>query len=213
MSTPTEVVYTQPHLIEYLPAVYQEAEPFLGRFLLPFEELLLGWIDEQHAHAGEQHARAGHETKATAHEHVEGLGREIARLHRYFDPRWTPEEFLPWLAGWAALSLQAGLSVERKRKLLAAIIPLYRIRGTKKYIEELLQLCVDVVCVVDDTELPELEVGSHSTVGSDTYLGGGAPYFFRVTLHAPQLSPVDLGSQVQIAREVIELGKPAHTDY
>jgi len=24
---------------------------------------------------------------------------------------------------------------------------------------------------------------------------------------------VDLGSQVQIAREVIELGKPAHTDY
>jgi len=197
--------------MEYLPAIYQEAEPahpkeFLGQFLLAFERLLLGGM-------GEEDTRALEAVSANEHQPTAGLGDEITRLHRYFDPRWTPEEFLPWLAGWAALTLRADLSLERKRKLLARIIPLYRIRGTKDYLQELLNLSVDAAVQVSDTELPELEVGSHSTVGSDTYLGGGAPYFFQVRMFAPRLSPAEVEAQMQIAREVIELGKPAHTDY
>ena len=144
---------------------------------------------------------------------LKGLGEEIERLHQLFDPQEAPEEFLPWLAGWAALSWRPELSSKRKRRLLARIIPLYRIRGTRKYLEELLMLCVDAVVMVSDTEMPELQVGVHSTVDSDTYLGGGAPYFFRVTLLAPQLSVSEVQAQVQIAHAIIELAKPAHTSY
>jgi phage tail-like protein len=196
---------SKPHLIEYLPAIYQEADPsqpvidpsqptFLYQFLLAFEEVLLG-------------------LKETGGVKIEGLGEKITRLYKLFDPGETPDEFLPWLAGWAALSLHSGLSPARKRNLLAHIIPLYRIRGTRKYIEELLKYCVDAVASVSDAELPLMQVGIHSTVGSDTYLDGGPPYFFQVMLTAAGLNEDEFEAQSQIALDVIELAKPAHTCY
>jgi phage tail-like protein len=203
---------SKPHLMEYLPAIYQEADAshpktFLGQFLLAFEKVLLGLGEET---AAARHVVTGDVEADTG---IEGLGEKIARLHELFDPGETPEEFLPWLASWAALSLRSDLSVMRKRKLLARIIPLYRIRGTRKYLEELLMLCVDAVVMVNDREMPELQVGVHSTVDSDTYLGGGAPYFFKVTLLAPRLNAREVETQIQIARAMIELAKPAHTSY
>lgn len=202
----------KPHLAEYLPAIYQEAEAshpktFLGQFLLAFEKVLLGLEEETAAarHAVAEDAKAG--------AGIEGLGEKIARLYELFDPGETPEDFLPWLASWAALSLRSDLSVTRKRKLLARIIPLYRFRGTRKYLEELLMLCVDAVVMVNDREMPEMQVGVHSTTDSDTYLGGGAPYFFKVTLLAPLMNARDVETQIQIARAMIELAKPAHTSY
>jgi phage tail-like protein len=203
---------SRPHLMEYLPAIYQEASPthprtFLGKFLLTFEKVLVGLEKES------RDARSVVIGNVEAETKIEGLGEKIARLHEIFDPGETPEEFLPWLAGWAALSLRSDMSLTRKRRLLANIIPLYRIRGTRQYLEELLLLCVDATVVVSDTELPELQLGIHSTVGSDTYLGGGAPYFFKVTLVAPHLNAPEVEAQCQIARAVIDLGKPAHTDY
>jgi len=202
---------SKPHLMDYLPSIYQEADAahpktFLGQLLLAFEKVLVG-LEEEKAQrkvvAGEAETDSG----------LKGLGEEIERLHQLFDPQEAPEEFLPWLAGWAALSWRPELSSKRKRRLLARIIPLYRIRGTRKYLEELLMLCVDAVVMVSDTEMPELQVGVHSTVDSDTYLGGGAPYFFRVTLLAPQLSASEVQAQVQIAHAIVELAKPAHTSY
>jgi phage tail-like protein len=208
MSEAAEV--PRPHLLQYLPAIYQEADParpqkFLGQFLLAFEALLLGgWHEDRLRNTG-----VGDGSGID----IDGLGEQIADLHTIFDPLETLEEFLPWLAGWAALSLRADMAVNRKRKLIAHIIPLYRIRGTLKYLKELLTLCLDVVVQVSDTELPAFQVDRHSTVGSDTYLGGGAPYLFKVTLIAPQLNASALEAQSQLARAVIELGKPAHTDY
>ena len=58
-----------------------------------------------------------------------------------------------------------------------------------------------------------MQVGVHSTTDSDTYLGGGPPYFFKVTLLAPLLNAREVETQIQIARAMIELAKPAHTSY
>jgi phage tail-like protein len=188
-------------LIEYLPAIYQDdsGETLFSRFLRAFEILLLDVTIE----AGELG-----ETDA-----VEPLERKIARLHLVFNAEQTPEEFLPWLAEWAALSFRAELSSARRRKLLSHIIPLYRIRGTRKYLEELLTLCLEATCSVSDTELPALQVGRYSTVGSDTRIGGGPPHFFRVRMVAPKLSPLEVKVQGDLAVEIIELAKPAHTYY
>jgi len=50
-------------------------------------------------------------------------------------------------------------------------------------------------------------------VGMDTSLGGAPPHFFRVQLIAPKLSAPELEVQSRLAVSLIELSKPAHTDY
>jgi len=194
-------------MLEYLPAIYQEsdspdARPFLAGFLAAFEKVLLGYEEGKATAKGKGGSYA-----------VEGLGRKIARLYMLFDPRETSETFLPWLASWAALSLHANLSPAKKRDLIANIIPLYRIRGTRAYVEQLLALCVDAGTSVSEEEIPPMQLGVHSTLGRDTYLGGGPPHFFRVTLVASDLTALEVQAQRQIAYEVIELAKPAHTVY
>jgi len=197
-------------LLQYLPAIYQEpawdddssGNPvFLGKFLLAFERILLG--------------RPESETLPAEREHRSPppLEIQIARLFTLFDPSETPARFLDWLASWAALRLPVDLSESRKRTLIARMIPLYRIRGTKRYLEELLELYLDVDASVAEADRSDLQIGAQSTVGVDTYIGGGPPYFFRVTLATSGEQPVVMDQQLQLARAVIELAKPAHTTY
>lgn len=218
-------------LIDYLPAIYLEPEwrpaseaerpahcpichqlvhslehrNHLHEFLEAFEKVLFGF-DEDNSPSG----KAPHQGNSDG---VEGVGREIERLYELFDPERTPAKFLPWLASWAALSLRAGMSEKRQRKLIARIIPLYRIRGTKKYLQELLDLCLDVQSSVSEVEIPPLQLGVHDQVGVDTYIGGGPPLFFQVGLLTTGLNASSVEAQRQIAYEVIELAKPAHTTY
>src|SRR5437016_6204898 len=143
---------TKKHLIDYLPAIYREdpaGTKFFASFLSAFERLLLDVAIDDHF----------------VEVDIEPLEKRIADLHLIFSPQHTPEEFLPWLAGWAALTFRAELNSARRRRLLSHIVPLYRIRGTRKYLEELLTLCLDTTCSVSDTELPALQVGLHSSVG------------------------------------------------
>jgi phage tail-like protein len=196
-------------MLEYLPSIYQTETRFEGtflkQFLAAFEKVLLGLNDRDHSFVDED--------DESSYEDIVPLGEEVSRLHLFLDPRETPEEFLPWLANWAALGFREELSAPRKRKLLSHAIPLYRLRGTKKYLEEMLALCVDAVVTVSDTELPAMQIGTHSTVGDDTCLGGGVPHFFAVRLLVPRLGVDELERQKRIAHEVVQLSKPAHTDY
>ena len=47
---------------------------------------------------------------------------------------------MPWLAGWVALGLRADWTEAQKRDFLANIVPLYRRRGTKENLAELLRI-------------------------------------------------------------------------
>src|SRR5580658_651330 len=90
-------------LLEYLPAIYQEAipperRPFLSGFLAAFEKVLLGY---------DGGARDAGKLGERGRDPIEGLGRKIARLYLLFDPQETPEKFLSWLSSWAALSIHA----------------------------------------------------------------------------------------------------------
>ena len=97
-----------PKLIDYLPEIYAD-DPFLGQILNAFEAVLLGRSDD-----GGFPAR--------------GLEQTIDRFDRLFDPMTTPDEFLPWLSGWTALSLQADLTQQQQRAFIAQVIPLYQRR-------------------------------------------------------------------------------------
>ena len=180
-------------LLDYLPAVYQE-DAFLGQFLLAFEKLLLG---------------PGDEAKVSS----EGLEAKIAGIATLFDPFVTPEEFLPWLAGWTAFSLRADLETPQRREFISKIIRLYRRRGTLRNLQDLLEVFVKGKHRITETTSDQLQIGVSSTVGVNTWIGGGPPHFFTVTISLPRADRSTIERRIEIARSLIDLEKPAHTLY
>jgi phage tail-like protein len=184
---------TTSSLLKLLPSIYSE-EPFLGRFLLAFEQVLTG-LD------------GGEPTPA------EGLEETIADIASLFNPRNTREDFIPWLAGWVALGLRADWTVGQKRDFLAKIVPLYRRRGTKENLADLLKIYTGLTPVITGVEDTELQIGVHSTIGKDTWIEGSPPHRFHVSVTMPNPDQKTLQRQFQIASALIDLQKPAHTTY
>ncbi len=183
-----------PKLLDYLPAIYQE-DPFLNQFLLAFEEILLGRSSDLNFPAT-------------------GIEQTIAQLPKLFDPDQTPEAFLSWLSGWVAFSGRADLQPIQQRAFIGRVISLYRRRGTKENLQELLQIFVRGEPVIREPGGTELQIGKTSRIGQDTFLAGGAPHFFEVEINLPgDLEPNLRSRQIEIARALIELEKPAHTYY
>ncbi|MBN1643169.1 MAG: FHA domain-containing protein [Anaerolineae bacterium] len=94
--------------LQYLPYIYSE-HPFLGRYLLLFEDLF-GPMDQA-----------------------------IAHFYLYLDPRTAPESFLSVLAGWLGLVLDDRWPAERRRAILRSAVEMYDYRGTKKGMIQLLE--------------------------------------------------------------------------
>ncbi len=87
--------------LNYLPAIYDDPDnPYLGRFLLPFEQVFTD---------------------------IEEL---LAVIDRYFAPALTAPDFLPWLARWVALVLDENWDEAKRRQLIAEALELHRLRGT-----------------------------------------------------------------------------------
>lgn len=176
-------------LMEYLPGIYRE-DPTLGRFLLAFEEILLAHRD---THAD-----------PTNQKELQGLEEIIAGISNLFDPNKVPEEFLPWLAGWVAFTLWADVDVEKQRDFIANMTKLYRWRGTKNNLRQLLDIFTG-----GKTSFPDLSDNEE-------------PHYFKVSLDLSELVSVDateeerqakLKRQIEIAYALIHLEKPAHTRY
>lgn len=196
-------------LLQYLPAIYQE-DPFLGRFLSAFEKLLVGRRDGVDYTDAEVQALLPDRPDAA---HVRGLEEQIADLSALFDPLRTPADFLPWLAQWTAFTLRADLDLARQRQFTSRVIQLYRRRGTKRNLQELLQIFTVGLPDIIESDTTEMQVGVHSRVGVETYLGGGPPHYFQVNIRLPRVAQDVLDRQLEIASALIEMEKPAHTFY
>ena len=207
--------------LQNLPAIFSE-DPFLGRFLLAFEQVWTGL-----------RGGAGREPAPPL-----GLEEVIAAIAMLFDPgaylrkaKKKPEtgspgeqysleeefllrdEFLPWLANWVALGLRADWTLAQKADFLANIVPLYRKRGTRENLAELLRIYTGLSPVITGAAETDFQIRVHSTIGVDTQIGGSAPHFFHVSVTMPNPDPATLQRQRQIATALIDLQKPAHTDY
>jgi phage tail-like protein len=150
-------------LLSYLPAIYRE-EPFVGRYLWAFEQVLLG------------------------------LESQIDHLAQLFDPYDAPDAFLPWLSSWVAFTLRADLDESRQREFLANVVSLYRRRGTKENLQNLLIIFTrgGVPAITEDP---------------------ARPHYFKVTMHLPRDESEEQLRQSAIAHALIDLEKPAHTYY
>ena len=185
--------YTPSRLLDYLPDIYRDDEhPFLGRYLSAFEKILIGRDDEVAIPGGTEGASSS------------SLEEMIAGISRYFDPRITPKDFLPWLANWAALSLRADLDEGQQRSFTANIIRLYRLRGTKDNLIELLKLYTGTTPVVDEDATPSKDFQAR-------YYYPSTAHFFKVSIFLGETDEKTVEQKRAIATALIELEKPAHT--
>jgi phage tail-like protein len=173
---------------QYLPAIMQE-DPFMGRFLLAFEKILSGAKD---LHSDEKIIKGNREN-------VPGLEEIISRVETYFDPQETPEQFLPWLAGWVALSLRDDWKTEAKRAFIQEIVKLYRQRGTKEGLVSVLKLYLTNSGFGEKVEIFDQ---------FDNF-----PNYFQVQLTLNDRDPEKYWQQSRIAKAIIDQEKPAHTFY
>lgn len=208
--------YATSQLLEYLPEIFQQSSqqgqpPFLDQFLLAFERILLGRGETSES----------------------GLEEKLSSIQHYFDPgvriqngqetllsseESTPANFLPWLASWVALTLRQDWSEIEQRRFISRMVSLYRYRGTKRGLKEMLIAYTGLPrASVDVYELTKpLQVGKVSTIGVDTAIGGGPPHFFVVKMLlsiAGSTDPTERSRKEQTARFIIDQEKPAHTYY
>ena len=114
------VFFPKVSYLEYLPSVYKEDyvnRDFLDRFLAIFESLFFE------------------------------IDFTIDHLSKFFDAAGTPAEFLEWLGSWVAASQRGEESAGKKkvseakqRKFISRAVSMYRDRGTRRGLENLIFL-------------------------------------------------------------------------
>jgi phage tail-like protein len=139
---------------------------------------------------------------------------------RFYDPHVAPVEFLNWLSGWTAFSLDLDWPEPQKRALIRRAVDLYRIRGTKRGLSLFLRLFTGHEPDIDENTWPFKGFRVESE---------GAESGARVGLDSVIMPPVDLAhcfvvtmpikyetvSSEMIIRihQIIQMEKPAHTQY
>ncbi|MGB9939416.1 phage tail protein [Methanosarcina sp.] len=222
--------------MKFLPAIFDETEfeenSFIGRYLKIFEKILSGIDDEyldKKKGLGEVldvipelfHPRFSFLFGKKNEDFLPLLGdKELETIERYFGfERWDNEktdfldDFLTWLASWVDLVLQEDWDLQKKREIIARIIPIYRMRGTKKGIEEFLRIYVGGNIEIFET--PAFQVGS-SHVGVNSLVGKGImPYDFTVIITLPKRyqEESEYCKVLKNIKDILDLEKPAHTTY
>lgn len=173
-STPTirliKAYFPRISYLRYLPAVYQENEisrEFLERFMSLFETFM--WKKEE----------------------------QIDDISSYFDADSTPREFLDWLATWTSTVFDESWSESKKRTFLKNAVNLYKKRGTREGLEELIKIYTgNEPLIVENWQLYGKDTNCQSRLKCEKsqslkeLLGKQAPYHFCV-IFIPYIFTID----------------------
>ena len=87
----------------------------------------------------------------------EELNDEITDMSYRFDPESADRDFLKWLAGWLNITDTCIWNEEQLRKLLKNAVRLYRMRGTKESLSEIIELYTgEKPFIIEGFEIREL---------------------------------------------------------
>lgn len=129
------------NLLKYLPAIFS-ADPFVGRFLRIFEEVL------------------------------DPIQEDVDNQPYYFDPMTTPVDILDYMAEWVDLDEGDDWALEKRRALVEAAAGLYRIKGTKHGIKKHLGIYSGgMVLILERTQGfsldPDARLGINTSIGEN----------------------------------------------
>jgi phage tail-like protein len=113
----------------------------------------------------------------------------VDNFDQFLHPKTAPADFLPWLASWFDLLLNADWSESQKRLLLSEAYQIYSRRGTKIAISRILEIYTG--------QKPEIDDESENL----------APFTFMVTL------PADTSAKKNQIEALLNRHKPAYTSY
>jgi phage tail-like protein len=189
--TATIQVACQARYVKYLPALYAEQDELMGRFLMLFESV---WTP---------------------------LGAQIDAMHHYLDPRTAPTGLLPWLAHCVDLALSDQWTEPQKRRLIASALPLYRRRGTRRGLQDFLEIYTGQKPQIIEHRANNLRLGSGARLSTSVALGQrNIPHTFTVILNLPTVQADNSRERVRkeadrqrMVEAIIEAEKPAHTAY
>jgi phage tail-like protein len=183
--TTTVEVAPTGRLLKYLPALYAEQDEFMGRFVMLFESFWLPIEDR------------------------------INHVYYYLDPKLAPPDLLPWLATWVDLVLDEKWPEEKRRKLLSAMVLLYRQRGTRRGLQQYLEIYTGQQAHIVEHRAHNFQLGKITRLGPSAALGKrNVSHTFSVTLTLPPAANEEERKERQRKIEaIIESEKPAHTAY
>ncbi len=176
------VYFPRMTFLDYLPAVYQEdpeSKEFLERFLSIF---------------------------STLHDDMEERIDQMALL---FDVDIAAGEYLKWLANWLAIAPDDRWSDESLRRLISRAMEIFRVRGTKQALEEMIEIYTgEKPWIIEHFQYKNL---LNNNEYRDTYMNlyGNDPYAFSVLIRAERVSE---GYQKMAVKKIIEEEKPAYTE-
>jgi phage tail-like protein len=192
--TATISVESKGAYIRFLPGIYAEQDEFMARYLMLFESF---WAP---------------------------IEQQIDAIPHYVDPEFTPAQLLPWLASWVDLTLDERWPEEKRRRLLASAVSLYRKRGTRLGLQEYLEIYTGAKVRVTEHGAHNFRLGQGARLGPGVALGTiNKPHTFTVTAYMPaepdedKLPPEERtrleAQRRRMLETIIEAEKPAHTSY
>jgi len=154
-------------------------------------------------------------------EHMfDSVEHNLADGWRFYDPHVTPIEFLNWLSGWTAFTLDLDWPEPQKRALIRRAVDLYRIRGTKRGLSLFLRLFTGHEPDIQENTWPfrgfrveaeGAEVGARVGLDSVIMPPVDLAHCFIVTM--PMKYETVTSETVIRIHQIIQMEKPAHTHY
>jgi phage tail-like protein len=93
----------------------------------------------------------------------------LDRIVDLTDPLLCDAKFLPWLASWVGFELDESLPVHQQRELVRRAIRLYRTRGTRPGVEEMVRVLTSAPARVRERQKPQAAVlGKAKLIGGRT---------------------------------------------
>lgn len=168
--------------LEYLPEIYQqdpESKSFLERYLGIFQSLFLDMEDH------------------------------IDRISQHFDPDVAEGDFLNWLAGWVSIDDGYIWTGEKLKYLIKNAISMYRIRGTRKAISDIIELYTGEKPYIVERHQIEDYLGEAKIAELLNSLYGDNPYVFTVIVNEECIAST---KEYKALRKIVDNCKPAHTE-
>jgi phage tail-like protein len=114
------------------------------------------------------------------------ISQQIDQIDNYFDPDLTPPIFVPWLASWIGMSVDASLPLDRVRTLLKNALMLFQCRGTLAALKTYLEIYTTGKVFITERRATNFILGQSSRLGLDVALGkNNQPDSLSIVIEVP----------------------------